>query len=137
MFESQEDDMAVMIQHVSSTEGDDMVVISNYSSVAPDCQETVGRMMKGQSMVTPVVRTGAVPPTPVNYEVLLPACDVCLALDGFSRDDEDELQRQKKGARAPAMNSCNPSMNVNPPASTVESKKQGKTQRKTWGVPMV
>ena len=73
----------------------------------------------------------------VNYEVLLPACDVCLALDGFSRDDEDELQRQKKGARAAAMNSCNPSMNVNPPAYTVESKKQGKTQRKTWGVPMV
>lgn len=35
-----------------------MVVISNDSSVAPDCQETVGRM------VTPVVETGAVPPTP-------------------------------------------------------------------------
>ena len=133
---SQDDDM-VIIQHVTSQDEDDLVVLSNETSNGPVCDATVGRMMAGGNGVVPVLGTGAAPPTPTNYEVLQPACDVCFALDGLAQDDPDEVQRKKKGIMAAAMNSCSPSMIVSPPAFSVESKVRGSVQRKTWGVPMM
>ena len=131
------DDDMVIIQQLSSTEEDDMVVLSNETSRGPVCQETVGRMMNGEGRMLPVLGTGAAPPTPTNYEVLQTADDVCFTLDGVARDERDELLKQKERSRAGFMNSCNPSVSVNPPAFAMESKTHGKTQRKTWGVPML
>lgn len=133
---SQDDDI-VIIQHVTSQEEDDLVVLSNETSNGPVCDATVGRMMAGGNGVIPVLGTGVAPPTPTNYQVLQPACDVCFALDGLAQDDPDEVQRKKKGIVAAIMNSCSPSMIVSPPAFSVESKVRGSVQRKTWGVPMM
>jgi hypothetical protein len=82
----------------------------------------------------PILGTGAAPPTPTNYEVLQTADDVCFTLDGISQDEADEFQKKKDRTRAAFLNSCNPSVSVNPPAFAMESKAHGKTQRKTWGV---
>jgi hypothetical protein len=130
------DDDMVIIQQVSSTEEDDMVVLSNETSRGPVCQETVGRMMCGDGRIVPILGTGAAPPTPTNYEVLQTADDVCFTLDGVSQDEADEFQKKKDRTRAAFLNSCNPSVSINPPAFAMESKAHGKTQRKTWGVPM-
>ncbi len=132
---SQDDDL-VIIQHVTSQDEDDLVVVSNETSSGPHCDATVGRMMARGNSVIPVLGTGVAPPTPTNYQVLQPACDVCFVFDGLLQDDPDEMQRKKNGIRAAAMNSCSPSMIVNPPAFSVESKVRGSVQRKTWGVPM-
>eukprot|EP00545_Synedropsis_sp_CCMP1620_P010388 CAMPEP_0119004590 /NCGR_PEP_ID=MMETSP1176-20130426/1235_1 /TAXON_ID=265551 /ORGANISM="Synedropsis recta cf, Strain CCMP1620" /LENGTH=199 /DNA_ID=CAMNT_0006956315 /DNA_START=182 /DNA_END=781 /DNA_ORIENTATION=- len=129
------DDM-VMVSKVSSTDEGDMVVIFNEDEPTGGGQETAGCMMKG-SKVVPVVGTGAAPPTPVKYDVLQPACDVCFALDGFSTNGDDDEKIKNKAHAFSAMNSCNPSMNINPPAFSVQSKKHGFVQRKTWGLPMV
>ena len=131
------DDDMVIIQQVSSAEEDDMVVLSNETSRGPVCHNTVGRMMKGEGRILPVLGTGAAPPTPTNYQVLQTANDVCFDLDGVAQDDSDELQKNKERTRAAFMNSCNPSVSVNPPAFAMESKSHGKTQRRTWGVPML
>ena len=135
-----QDDDIVIIEHVTSQDEDDVVVVSNETS-RPNCDSTVGRIMatggNTNGSVIPVRGTGAAPPTPTNYQILQPACDLCFALDGLDPDEPDEIERKKKGIRAAALNSCSPSMSINPPAFSLESKVRGNVQRKTWGVPMV